>query len=487
MVSALIYGAGEAGRMVLAELRDRPREKRVVRGFLDDDPSKHGAVVDGVRVLGGLADLPGLIQRHGVAQVIIAMPSVEKGVVRSIVRTCVSRRVKLLIVPSTREIIEGSVRFHQIKQIDPGDLLQREQVRIDTGRISRFVEDRRVLVTGAAGSIGSALVHRLLAYRPRAVAALDIHENGLFGLQRSLEEGGALGLTRVVPLVADIKMRGMLRELFQQEQPDIVFHAAAYKHVPLMERNVKMLFLNNVAGTRTLLELCLEHGVERFIGISTDKAVYPVSMMGRTKRLCELLIKEYALRGLAASAVRFGNVLGSNGSVVTVFREQIQRGGPVTVTSPRMARYFMTLDEAVSLVLQSATMPGTGDVYVLDMGDPIRIQDLAESMILLAGLTPGTDVPIRYTGAREGEKLSEELFHREAEVFSSDYPGITVEKVAPVEGLTGFLDGMLAGPEEPADGDIREAVDTLLDQGFPAEAPVGIDAGAGLEKCLKKG
>jgi FlaA1/EpsC-like NDP-sugar epimerase len=360
-------------------------------------------------------------------------------------------------------------------------------VRTDTGRIGRLVENRRVLVTGAAGFIGSALVHRLLAYRPRAVIALDIHENGLFNLQRSLEESGALGLTRLVPLVADIKMQGMLRGLFRLEQPDIVFHAAAYKHVPLMERNVKMIFLNNVAGTRNLLDLCLEQGVERFIGISTDKAVYPVSMMGKTKRLCELLIKEYADRGLAASAVRFGNVLGSNGSVVTVFREQIQRGGPVTVTSPRMARYFMTLDEAVSLVLQSAAMPGTGDVYVLDMGDPIRIRDLAESMILLAGRSPGTDVPILYTGVREGEKLSEELFYREAEVFSSDYPGITVEKVEPVEGMAGYLDGMLAPQEDPAEGDIRDAADMLLASGLPAAARSGAGGSGGLEKCLKKG
>lgn len=484
MVSVLIYGAGEAGRMVLREIRTRPQELLAVRGFLDDDRSKRGSTVDGVEVLGGLAELPGLIEEQGVRQVIIAMPSGDKRIVRSIVRTCVSHKVKLLIVPSTREIIEGSVRFHQIKDIDPGDLLLRDQVRIDTGRIGRFVEGRRVLVTGAAGSIGGALVHKLLAYRPREITALDIHENGLFSLQRSLEEKGALGLTQVVPMVADIKMKEMLGDLFRRRRPDIVFHAAAYKHVPLMERNVKMIFLNNVAGTRNLLDLSLEHRVDRFIGISTDKAVYPVSMMGKTKRLCELLIKEYALRGLPATAVRFGNVLGSNGSVVTVFREQIQRGGPVTVTSPRMVRYFMTLDEAVSLVLQSATMSGTGDVCVLDMGDPIRIQDLAESMILLAGLTPGSGIPILYTGVREGEKLEEELFHREADVHAGDCPGITVEKVGRAAGMDGYLDELLPLVDGLADREIRESVDRMLLWGAATAQPGTRRA---LENSLKKG
>lgn len=429
MLSVLIYGAGEAGQMVAREIRERGKKRIRVEGFLDDDPFKSGMNIQGIPVLGGLDRLSGIIGDRNISQVIIAMPSVDKEVIRTVVRACVARRVKLLIVPSTREIIDGSVRLHQIRDIDPGDLLLREPVRIDTGRIGRMVEGRRILVTGAAGSIGSALVRKLLAYRPEMVLALDLNENGLFHLQRDLEEHGELAAGSLVPLVSDIKMKPLLADVFERFGPELVFHAAAYKHVPLMQHNVKVIFLNNLVGTCNLLDLCLEYRVDKLVGISTDKAVHPVSIMGKTKRVCELLIKEYAARGLAAGTVRFGNVLGSNGSVVTVFREQIRSGGPVTVTSPRMVRYFMTVDEAVSLVLQASTMNSGGDVHVLDMGDPIRIQDLAESMILLSGLTPGRDISISYTGVREGEKLSEELFHRSAVLGSSPFEGITVELV----------------------------------------------------------
>jgi len=252
--------------------------------------------------------------------------------------------------------------------------------------------------------------------------------NQTFYLLQALGDGDHGRMTDFQPHVADIKCKPMLETLFTLYRPDVVFHTAAYKHVPIMENNVRMIFLNNVIGTRNLLELASCFEVERFIGISTDKAVYPVSVMGKTKRIGELLLKSYAIRGLRASSVRFGNVLGSNGSVMTVFERQIGRGGPVTITSPDMERYFMTVQEAVSLVLQAGSMDGQGDIYVLEMGNPIRIRDLAENMIILSGYSPGVDMEISYTGVRAGEKLREQLFYREVDVLQSSFKGISIER-----------------------------------------------------------
>jgi FlaA1/EpsC-like NDP-sugar epimerase len=437
MRRVLIFGAGEAGEMVLQEIRRRPEENIEVLGFMDDDRAKHATSIGTVPVLGGRRSLGAVISEHDVNEVIIAMPSIGKGIIREIVRTCRRQRAKLLIVPSTREIIEGSVRFEQIKTIHPADLLDRDELVVESEKIRRYIQGRRVLVTGAAGSIGAELVRTLLSYSPSAVALLDINENGLFYLLQSLKETGVTGTSVLEPHVSDIKQRSLLEPLFERSRPDVVFHTAAYKHVPLMEHNVRMMFMNNVLGTMNMLRLCSLHGVGRFIGISTDKAVYPASVMGKSKRICELVLKWYATRGLRSSSVRFGNVLGSNGSVMTIFKRQIERGGPVTITSPDMERYFMTTREAVSLVLQAGSLKGEGDVYVLEMGEPIRISDLAETMIILSGNTPGVDIEIRYTGVRDGEKISEELFYRDAEVYESPFRGISVERCSPGE------DGMM--------------------------------------------
>jgi len=463
MRRVLIYGAGEAGVMVLKEILKRPAENISVLGFVDDNCMKLGSVIEGVEVLGGRGLLRKVIREHAVNEVIIAMPSIGKPIIKQIVRICRSERVKLLIVPSTREIIEGAVRFHQLKEIDPSDLLEREEVQIEGERIREYIQSRTVLVTGAAGSIGSALVKKILYYNPSMVIALDSNENALFYLLGDLERSGIEERAPVVPVVSDIKDLHVMTDVFKMYMPDLVFHTAAYKHVPLMEQNIKMTYLNNVVGTYNVLTLSDKHKVGRFIGISTDKAVYPVSVMGKTKRVCEIMVQAFAKKGLHASSVRFGNVLGSNGSVITVFKEQIKRGGPLTITSPDMSRYFMTVDEATNLVLQAGTMSANGGVFVLDMGKPIMIKDLAENLIILSGLTPGTDIEILYTGVRPGEKISEELFYKD-KVVRSVFSGIYVEEdVIPDSSLLVYIESSLDFIHSLGDDGILRMMDEIIE------------------------
>jgi FlaA1/EpsC-like NDP-sugar epimerase len=469
MRRVLIYGAGVAGKMVLSEINNRPQEHIDVKGFMDDDAEKQGRVVEGVPVLGGREELQNAIHDHTINEIIIAMPSIAKTAIREIVLICKRELVKLLIVPSTREIIEGNVSYEQIKNIHPADLLDREEVHIESEKILSLIRGKVVLITGAAGSIGSELVKKITSYGPAELALVDINENGLFYLLQSISEQDNAQSVTVSARVLDIKSGPMLREIFEIHRPEIVFHAAAYKHVPIMEDNVRMIFLNNVAGTAKLLQCALEYGVERFIAISTDKAVRPASVMGKTKRICELLVKCYADRGLKASSVRFGNVLGSNGSVVTVFKRQIERGGPLTITSPGMERYFMTVDEAVSLVLQAGTLGGAGDIYVLEMGSPIRIRDLAESLLVLSGSIPDVDVEINYTGLRAGEKLTEELFYEGAQVTRSSCRGIYIEQCSPRCGdLLERIGRTEKDIYELDEQEVKEILDSMVAVDLPA-------------------
>jgi len=460
MRRVLICGAGEAGTMVLSEILKHPEEGIRVLGFIDDDRTKRGCIIQDVQVLGGRKKLNEWIGKLNISEVIIAMPSISKTVIRDIVRTCRLEKVKLLIVPSTMEIIEGVVRFDQIKQLDLADLLDRQEVVINPEEVRRYFQGKRVLVSGAAGSIGSEIVYELLKYDPEAVLALDISENGLFYLSNAIKKKSD---TLFIPCVSDVKDRRILSELCRTYHPDIVFHAAAYKHVPLMESQVRMIFLNNVMGTRNLLDASFQEGVEKFIGISTDKAVYPLSVMGKTKRICEMLVSVYSTKGLRCCSVRFGNVLGSNGSVLTVFQEQIRRGGPLTITSPSMERYFMTVQEATSLVLQAATTGDGGNIYVLDMGKPIKIKELAESVIVLSGLAPGADIQIDYTGVRAGEKYSEELFYRDRAVYAGSFPGIFIEESnAPGELFLRNLDSLTEDIYHLSVEDIKNAMDEII-------------------------
>lgn len=423
----LIVGAGEAGVLVLRELLANPQVGLIPVGFVDDDTQKHGALIHRVRVLGGREKIPELVRERHIEQVIIAMPSAAGDAIREIVAICEAAGVRTRIVPGMYELLSEKVSLKQIRDIQIEDLLRREPVHIDTAQVGTLIRGKRVLVTGAGGSIGSELCRQIFRFEPAELVLLGHGENSIFEIYhellrtsaRSAEEPGpkkpqsasADRKSQITPVIADIRFPERLQAVFRCHRPEIVFHAAAHKHVPLMETNIEDAVTNNVLGTQTLVETSIATGVQHFVLISTDKAVNPTSVMGATKRVAEMIVQDAAARtGRAYVAVRFGNVLGSRGSVVPFFQKQIAAGGPVTVTHPEMRRYFMTIPEAVQLVLQAATLGKGGEVFVLDMGEAVRIVDLAEDLIRLSGYEPGRDIEIRFTGIRPGEKLYEELF-----------------------------------------------------------------------------
>ncbi len=420
-VHVLIAGAGEAGVLVLRELMANPQAGLVPVGFVDDDPHKHGVLIHRVRVLGGRERIPELVRERHVEQVIIAMPSASGKTIREIVAICESAGVRARIIPGMYALLSGQVSLNQIRDVQIEDLLRREPVHTDTTEVRGLIQGKRVLVTGAGGSIGAELCRQIIRFKPSELILLGHGENSIFEIFNELRalsspsskrpKGAPSAACTVHPVIADIRDAARLEAIFASYRPEIVFHAAAHKHVPLMEMNVQDAVTNNVLGTRTLVTASVAAGVQRFVLISTDKAVRPTSVMGATKRVAEMIVQEAAVRtGWAYVAVRFGNVLGSRGSVVPFFQKQIANGGPVTVTHPEMRRYFMTIPEAVQLVLQAAAMGKGGEIFVLDMGEPVRILDLARDLIRLSGLEPERDIEIRFTGVRPGEKLFEELF-----------------------------------------------------------------------------
>ncbi len=407
----LIMGAGEAGVMVLRELQSNPQAGLLPVGFVDDDPEKHGMWIQNVRVLGGRERIPELVREQHVEQVIIAMPSAPGKAVREIVTICESAGARARIIPGMYELLSGQVSLNQIRDVQIEDLLRREPVRIDAVAVTELLRGKRVLVTGGGGSIGSELCRQILCCEPARLIALGHGENSIFEIVEELRTAYPHDASRIVPVIAGIRFPERIRCVFEEQRPEIVFHAAAHKHVPLMEENPGEAITNNVMGTRIVVNAALATGVERFVLISTDKAVNPTNIMGASKRAAELLVYQAARRsGKPYVAVRFGNVLGSRGSVLHTFRRQIAAGGPVTVTHPEMRRYFMTIPEAVQLVLQAAVLGRGGEVFVLDMGEPVKIVDLARDLIELSGLKVGRDIDIRFVGLRPGEKLFEELF-----------------------------------------------------------------------------
>jgi len=409
---ALIVGAGDAGALVAEEIKKHQGLLGIRPvGFIDDDPNKRGQVIQGIPVLGGREKIPRLVQEKKIAEVVIAMPSTPYALMREIIGICEGLEVKIKTVPGIFEILEGHVGVTRLKEVEIEDLLKRTQVKVEINEIADYLAGRVVLVTGAGGSIGSELCRQVSLLGPRRLIMLDHDENGVFYIHREMEV--KFSHVDLCPLVRDIQSRDSLEKVFREFRPHVVFHAAAYKHVPLMELNVEEAVKNNIRGGKNLVDLSARYGVERFVLISTDKAVNPGSVMGATKRVSEIYLQQVARRNgeCVFCAVRFGNVLGSRGSVVTLFREQIARGGPVTVTHPEMTRYFMTIPEAVQLVVQAGALGQRGEIFVLDMGEPIKIMELAQDMILLSGLQPGKDVEIKVTGIRPGEKLNEELFN----------------------------------------------------------------------------
>jgi len=460
----LLVGAGEAGNLVARELKRQGGRRQRVVGFLDDDPAKRHARIQGFPVVGEIRDLPKAAHKYAVDEVVIAMVRVPRNVIRRVVRLCERAHVPARIVPGYYELIEGSLTASKIRDIDVSDLLGREEATTDSGPVVSLFTQKRVLITGAGGSIGSELVRQVLRTGPGLLVLVDRSENALYEIEREIRKLGVA--TPVQAVLADVGDARRMQMVFRQVKPQLVVHSAAHKHVPLMEQNPVEAVKNNVLATRALGELAVACGTERFVLISTDKAVKPISVMGMTKRLAEAALQELNTRGQTRfSAVRFGNVLGSSGSVVPLFREQIRKGEAVTVTHPEMRRYFMTIAEAVALVLQAMALAEGGEVFVLDMGEPVRIVELAEEMIALSGLRPYEDIPIVFTSIRPGEKLFEELDVSERSAYKTGHAQIFVSKTAPAD--TARVEGVLAAcrrmvEKEAGADEVREALQEMV-------------------------
>ena len=430
----LIIGAGDAGALVARELQKTNQLDLTPIGFLDDDPAKQRHVIYGVSVIGKVTDLTSVLENHHVDEVVIAIPSASGRLVRQITDACRRKGIPSRTMPGMNELIGGKVSVNRLREVDITDLLRRDPATIDDRLVGSSLNGKRVLVTGAGGSIGRELTRQIARWRPSELVLLGHGENSIFeALLELREDFPSLSLH---PVIADVRDEARLESVFVEHRPQVVFHAAAHKHVPLMEANVAEAVTNNVLGTRNLVETANRHEVERLVLISTDKAIRPISVMGATKRLAEMIVLNAAHRtGRAYSVVRFGNVLGSRGSIVPLFKKQIARGGPVTVTHPDMRRYFMTIPEAVHLVLQSAAMGAGGEVFFLNMGQPVRIMDLVEDLIRLSGLEPGRDIEIAFTGIRPGEKLIEDLSDDTMSFSPTSHPEIVrVESDEAVEG-----------------------------------------------------
>ncbi|WP_321546842.1 nucleoside-diphosphate sugar epimerase/dehydratase [Hyalangium rubrum] len=410
----IVVGAGSAGDLLLRDLLSTSDSPWHVVGLVDDDPGKHGTFLNGKRVLGAIEALPELVTKHRVSHVLIAIPRLSPDRIRSILGLCKHQSVSFKIIPASFAYLDQKITAAMLHDLSPEDLLPRDAISFDREEVHRLIVGRRILITGAAGSIGSEIARQVAGHAPASLALLDINENELYFLVRHLQE--RYPQLPVSSIVADIRDVDRLMRLGKEHAPQYVFHAAAHKHVPLMEDSPEEAIKNNVFGTRNVARMADACGAERFVLISTDKAVHPSSVMGASKRLAEMVIRDVAAKSRTAfTAVRFGNVLGSAGSVVPLFKQQIQRGGPVTVTHPDCTRYFMTIPEAVGLVVL-AGLGGYGELCILDMGAPVRIAELAANLITMAGLVPGKDIPIVFTGLRPGEKLEETLLSEEEEL-----------------------------------------------------------------------
>jgi FlaA1/EpsC-like NDP-sugar epimerase len=402
----LIVGAGEAGVIVLREYRNNPSIEASIAGFIDDDPTKLNLRIQGIKILGNRQTIADIVDRYLVDEIVIAIPSAKGEDIRKILSYCQIPNVKVKIVPGLHKIINGDLEVKP-RDVKPEDLLGRETVKIDEKEIAFYIKNKRILVTGAGGSIGSELCRQMVHFGPEEIILYDHNENDVYFL--SVEFKTKYPEIRFKTIIGDIKDVGLLKYVFSHYKPHIVFHSAAHKHVPLMEENIAAAVKNNIIGSRNLIYAAHHYKVERFILISTDKAVNPTSVMGATKRIAEMILQAKAKTSKTKfMAVRFGNVIGSDGSVVPLFKKQIEEGGPVTVTHSEAKRYFMSVNEAAQLVLQTGAMGKGGEIFILDMGEQIKIIDLARNLIALSGLEPEKDISIEFTGLRAGEKLSEE-------------------------------------------------------------------------------
>lgn len=407
-IPVMLIGAGEAGSIILQEFKNSKFVEKEIVCVIDDDPKKWGTFIHGVPVVGGRRKITQSVVRFGIQEIVLAIPTLKPHERKNVINICQQTGCKMSTLPGIYQLINCDVKVSMLRDVQIEDLLGREAVRTDLESIMSYVKDQKVMVTGGGGSIGSELCRQIADDQPKQLIIIDNYENAAYELQ--MELGRKHPELDVIVLIVSVQNRRKIREIFEQYKPDLVFHAAAHKHVPLMEYSPCEAIKNNVFGTMNVASEANRSGVKRMVLISTDKAVRPTNIMGASKRICEMVIQTYNQRSKTEYvAVRFGNVLGSNGSVVPLFKQQIREGGPVTVTHPDIIRYFMAIPEAVSLVLQAGAYAQGGEIFILDMGEPVKILDLAENMIRLSGLVPGEDIEIKFTGLRPGEKLYEEL------------------------------------------------------------------------------
>jgi FlaA1/EpsC-like NDP-sugar epimerase len=477
----LIIGAGNAGEMLLREIHKSHAARFIAVGFLDDDERKIGERIHGVRVFGPIASAPVVAKSEEIDEIIIAIPTATGREMRRILAQCKPAGVPIRTIPSMDSLIDGRVSLSQIRAVAIDDLLGREPVQLDTVAVAEFVRGQRVMVTGAGGSIGSELCRQVARFGPSRLTLVERSENALFLIHRELL--ASFPAVVIEPRLADINDRRRLSDIFEEDAPTVVFHAAAHKHVPMMEWNPGEAVKNNTLGTRLVADLSVAHDVRHFVMVSTDKAVNPTSVMGASKRAAEIYVQARSQRSSTRFiTVRFGNVLGSAGSVIPIFQQQIARGGPVTVTHPDMKRFFMTIAEASQLILQAATMGQGGEIFILDMGEPVRIVDLARDLITLSGLEPDNDVEIQFTGIRPGEKLFEELSTTEEHADKTRHPKIFVGKLEPHElaSVNRQLDALAAAADsgDPA-AVLAELASVVVEYRPPAPvAAAPVTAGA---------
>ena len=468
----LIIGAGDAGEKICREIHDNIHLGYRVVGFIDDEPSKINRKIHGIPVLGNRNQINYFAEQTGAEELLIAMPSISSKDMRDIVALCKKTGIPYKTVPGMGELINGKVSVKAIRDVSYKDLLGREVVNLDEAQIGAFLKEKRVLITGAGGSIGSELCRQVCRYSPEAVILYERAESSLYEIELELKEN--FEYIRIVPRLADILDIRQLKRAFDEERPHVIFHAAAYKHVPMLELNPWEAMRNNVIGTRNVIEAAREFKVERFVLVSTDKAVRPVNVMGASKRIAELLVQAQNGCGLSDTrfiTVRFGNVVGSVGSVVPLFKRQIEKGGPVTVTHPDMTRYFMTIPEACQLILQAGSMGEGGEIFILEMGIPIRIVDMAEDLIRLSGFEPNVDIDIKYVGLRPGEKLREELITDGEGIVKTSHEKIMVLRgqVCEIEKLNHDIEEIMGFVVKEDGEGIKRKLGEILPEYAPQE------------------
>ena len=428
----ILVGAGDAGELILRESLRHPENGYRIVGFVDDNPEKVNKEIHGVKILGPIENLPEIVRRKSIDEIIITVPSASREQIRRIIHICNKTKVPFKITPSLSDVIGGKVTFSQVRKVEVKDILSRETVKLDLEKISHYVSGKRILITGAGGSIGSELCRQLTRFNPGLLILFGRGEFSLYNIEKELKE--KYPSVPAVPVIANIRDESRTRMVLNYYRPSVIFHVAAHKHVPLMEANPCEAIKNNVVGSRILMEAAEDYDVKRFVLISTDKAVSPVNFMGVSKRIAELLIQSMAKRSRCNfSGVRFGNVLESRGSVVPLFKQQIEKGGPITITHPEVTRYFMTVSEAAQLVIQAGAMGKGGEIFVLDMGEPVKIIDLARDLIRLSGFEPEIDIDIKTTGLRPGERMHEKLIAEKEKVQTTQHEKILIIKPDQVE------------------------------------------------------